>query len=169
MHMSCHRVARQNGLDPPEHFRIPSINTHIAHHLSGPTAASIPSRKTILPSSPWSVFQDGREHPPFTPFTFISHHPPFHTSITLLIRYRSSAIFSLRCIHHRIRAALPSNTTHKKSRRAYRHIALSASEFNRTRRCCHKHNPPNAVTTQAHAISLAATQAIPFGFFSSLY
>ena len=78
MPTSRHRVARQNGSGPPESFRPPSAHAGIVHCLSGPTAASPPSRRTMQPSSPWSVFQDGRGHSPspcsFSFFTVAFSH-----------------------------------------------------------------------------------------------
>lgn len=107
--MSCHRVEHQNGSDPPPVFLLVSISTGIVHCLSGPTA---PTRRSPtapgLPPSPrrrgsllGPCFNTGPS--PRLLSCIFSFHPlmrPFHSSLAVLIRYRTPPVFSLRCSCH---------------------------------------------------------------------
>jgi len=91
MPSSCtsERLRASSRLSPTftqnRHSSLPfGSHTHASPHSHRHSIAS-----TARTCSPWSVFQDGRLHSPYLPNTFIFHHSSFHTSITLLIRYRS--------------------------------------------------------------------------------
>lgn len=169
MPTSHHRVARQNGYDPPVHFRPPSVCAGIVHHLSGPTRRPNRSRLTLAASSPWSVFQDGWGIPHSSAGIFISHLPFFTLRSLYFSAIGHPVVFSLRWMAPPLQAALPSNPTPRNSR-----PALQASHPLRTSFPGHSGRPASSqpgrpVTTGAPPLSLAATPGILVSFFSSPY
>lgn len=107
---SRQRVEHQYSSGPPPAFPPASACAGVVRCLSGPMRATHRSPTTpMLPmfvslhtQAPWSVFQYGPESSA-VPRTFTFHHPSvsFHTSLALLILYRSRRVFSLRCLYHR--------------------------------------------------------------------
>lgn len=108
--ISCHRVEHQNSSDPPPVFLLASITTDIVHCLSGPTATTSGSPPApALVHSPrccGSLLGPCYNTGPSPRLTLLYFHcftlkkRLFHISLAVLLRYRSPAVFSLRCCYH---------------------------------------------------------------------
>lgn len=169
MPMSHHRVEHQNGSGRPPVFLPASASTGIVHRLSGPTTAThrSPTAPGIAPSPRrrggllGPCFNTGPS--PRAPPTF-TFHPlvrPFHSSLAVLVRYRTPHVFSLGCVYHPF--ALHYQAALLDPRACSGALTRCGRAFHRVARP--RHNA-RRLSTGAHPCSVAPTTGIHVCFFS---
>jgi len=123
------RFERQNRYVPPPAFPQASHCPGIAHRLSGLTTRTI-SECFARPVNSLARVSRRVQHVAFRALDFTSLPLQQVASFTVLIRYRSSVVFSLGCVQPPFHAALPNSATplHVRSLRAYYPLRTPISE-----------------------------------------
>lgn len=159
------RFERQNRYVPPPAFPQASHCPGIAHRLSGLTTRTKSHFMLARPVNSLARVSRRVQHVAFRMLDFTSLPLQQIASFTVLIRYRSLVVFSLRCLQPPVHTALPNSATQNNGL-TVRPITLCGHLFQDVTRlplqlAC-------AITIGAILTSLAATIKITVVFFSTL-